>query len=148
MNKEKSPKLEDYNKVVKIVKENDGKYNKKELFNQMNKQKSPFIRVEDCTKCLVHPNMECDFHYGLWVGRNQTLAENDKVWFERLKEHEPRWQKVGFEKAFAQVERIIKRYRNDFINAHKEYINSAREFISLFDNLEEEIKNLKEVGKK
>lgn len=42
----------------------------------------------------------------------------------------------------AQVEKIISKYRNYFIDMHKEYINTSREFIGLFDRFEEEIKNL------
>lgn len=92
--------------------------------------------------------------------RNQTLAENDKIWFQRLKEHELRWQEAGYEKAKADILKIIDNKVFDgsfYFDLHtrgckiensltQSHCSGFKE--KIVKELKEEIKNLKSQGTK
>lgn len=75
--------------------------------------------LNHCNSCVI----KCQE-----IERNQTLADNDKIWIERLKEHEVKWK----DKIITNVEKII----NKLVDKDK-----LSEFNSLL--ILEEIKKLK-----
>lgn len=51
-------------------------------------EKSPSVedRIKTCVDCPLHPNKMCDYHYGRFLERNQTLAQVEKILDECIEE--------------------------------------------------------------
>jgi len=66
------------------------------------------------------------FKYYYEAGKAEAIKECDDIWFQRLKEHEPRWRKSEREKVIKQVLEIIDNWENKYADEMFEEVGELK----------------------